>query len=197
MVSWAEYGKYASFWDLEAPHVDGDMTGFVCRKQVVLLLVDFAKRAFWRHPRDIQEASERHSIGIFSFIWRQKLRKRRVSWCFFTIKAFFVEWTKREGVFRTKEGSVFRFICQWDSYNLFALFFMTLPKKASNGTKSGSDGCFTALATAAGHVLACRWRQSTPQSYAFTSDCLHSLLVFWVGTERGEGLTWFVNESEI
>ena len=45
-------------------------------------------------------------------------------------------------------------------------------------TKSGSDGCFTALATAAGHVLACRWRQSTPQSYAFTSDCLHSLLVF-------------------
>ena len=197
MVSWAEYGKYASFWDLEAPHVDGDMTGFVCRKQVVLLLVDFAKRAFWRHPRDIQEASERHSIGIFSFIWRQKLRKRRVSWCFFTIKAFFVEWTKREGVFRTKEGSVFRFICQWDSYNLFALFFMTLPKKASNGTKSGSDGCFTALATAARHILACRWRQSTPQSYALTSDCLHSLLVFWVGTERGEGLTWFVNESEI
>ena len=142
MVSWAEYGKYASFWDLEAPHVDGDMTGFVCRKQVVLLLVDFAKRAFWRHPRDIQEASERHSIGIFSFIWRQKLRKRRVSWCFFTIKAFFVEWTKREGVFRTKEGSVFRFICQWDSYNLFALFFMTLPKTASDGSKSGSDGCF-------------------------------------------------------
>ena len=45
---------------------------------------------------------------------------------------------------------------------------MTLPKKASNGTKSGSDGCFTALATAAGHVLACRWRQSTPQSYAFS-----------------------------
>lgn len=142
MVSWAEYGKYASFWDLEAPHVDGDMTGFVCRKQVVLLLVDFAKRAFWRHPRDIQEASERHSIGIFSFIWRQKLRKRRVSWCFFTIKAFFVEWTKREGVFRIKEGSVFRFICQWDSYNLFALFFMTLPKTASDGSKSGSDGCF-------------------------------------------------------
>ena len=118
------------------------MTGFVCRKQVVLLLVDLAKRAFWRHPRDIQEASERHSIGIFSFIWRQKLRKRRVSWCFFTIKAFFVEWTKREGVFRTKEGSVFRFICQWDSYNLFALFFMTLPKTASDGSKSGSDGCF-------------------------------------------------------
>ena len=40
------------------------MTGFVCRKQVVLLLVDLAKRAFWRHPRDIQE----DPIGIFSFI---------------------------------------------------------------------------------------------------------------------------------
>jgi len=40
------------------------MTGFVCRKQVVLLLVDLAKRAFWRHPRGIREASERYSRGI-------------------------------------------------------------------------------------------------------------------------------------
>ena len=174
MVSWAEYGKYASFWDLEAPHVDGDMTGFVCRKLTVLLLVDLDKG----HFGGVRETSERHSRGIFSFIWRQKLRKRRVSWCFFTIKAFFVEWTKREGVFRTKEGSVFRFICQWDSYNLFALFFMTLPKKASNGTKSGSDGCFTALATAARQVLACRRSLSTLQSYAFSLGYLRFPSVF-------------------
>ena len=172
------------------------MTGFVCRKLTVLLLVDLDKGHFGgirktseRHPRDIREA--------FLASFDGKTAKKTCEQGFLTIKAFFVEWTKREGVFRIKEGSVFRFICQWDSYNLFALFFMTLPKKASNGTKSGSDGCFTALATAARHVLACRWRQSTPQSYAFISDCLHSLLVFWVGTERGEGLTWFVNESEI
>ena len=44
--------------------------------------------------------------------------------------------------------------------------------------KVGRMVVFTALATAARHVLACRWRQSTPQSYAFTSDCLHSPLVF-------------------
>lgn len=37
---------------------------------------------------------------------------------------------------------MFIFICQCDSYNLFALFFMTLPKTASDGSKSGSNGCF-------------------------------------------------------
>ena len=36
------------------------MTGFVCRKQVVLLLVDLAKRALWRLPRGIREVYERH-----------------------------------------------------------------------------------------------------------------------------------------
>ena len=179
MVSWAEYGKYASFWDLEAPHVDGDMTGFVCRKQVVLLLVDFAKRAFWRHPRDIQEASERHSIGIFSFIWRQKLRKRRVSWCFFTIKAFFL-WNER------KERAFFeqkRVVCLDLSVNEIVttclLCFSRLSRKRlPMALKVGRMVVFTALATAARQVLACRRSLSTPQSYAFSLGSLRFPSVF-------------------
>ncbi len=62
--------------------------------------------------------------------WNSKQKHHSAIFCFF------------RRYFRIKEGSVFRFICQWDSYNLFALFFMTLPKTASDGSKSGSNGCF-------------------------------------------------------
>lgn len=56
--------KTLPFGDLEASHVDSDMTGFVCRKLAVLLLVDLDKG----HFGGVRETSERHSRGIFSFI---------------------------------------------------------------------------------------------------------------------------------
>lgn len=144
------------------------MTSLVCRKQVVLLLVDLAKRAFWRLPRDIQEASERHSIGILSFIWQQKLQKDVWTGVFFTIKAFFVEWTKRETVFRIGEGSIFIFVYQWEIYILFRKISWLSRKRLPMALKVDRMVVFTALATAAGQVLAYRRSLSTPSSYAFS-----------------------------
>lgn len=87
------------------------MTGFVCRKLTVLLLVDLDKGHFGgirktseRHPRDIREA--------FLASFDGKTAKKTCELVFFSIKAFFVEWTARETVFRIGEGSIFIFVYQ-------------------------------------------------------------------------------------
>ena len=52
--------------------------------------------------------------------------------------------------------------------------------------KVGRMVVFTALATAAGHVLACRCSQTTLLSYAFSLEYLLFSPVFLIGEGRGE-----------
>ena len=72
---------------------------------------------------------------------------------------------------------------------------MTLKKRLPMALKSGSDGCFTALATATGHVLACRCSQTTHKSCAFSLESLRFPPVFLRWRRVSEEISCLVVES--